>query len=709
MWQKVIKMNARTIKLLKRLMENESYTTVEALAKILGVSKRSVRYDLEAINAWLEMNSLPKVISIPRKGVRYDLPRELFEKLEDLMLREHKIEMELDIDARQQIVLFNLLISTDVVSLESLARKIKVSKTTIANDINAIQKQIESQGLIIERTRGVGIEISGDESNKRNCLVKLLRSLATRGTLQENKTTLEDAFQSIKAYFPKLDVNFIIKAIETLEKESGYHFTAEGIIDIITHIALAIERLRLDKKIIIDKDRLHELIQNPLYNSAKILAEKIEAHFNIRIPQDEIGYITIHLMSTKLTGIDHMDVGSERYHNLYSLILEVIKVISERLMVQFLNEKELADDLYLHMSSTLERLKSRQSIINPIFDEIVQKYASVFNASKNAIKILEASYEVNFTDHEISYVAMHIGAALELKKYTEQQKINVLLVCASGIGTSRLLRTKLISNFTNFNIVGTVSYFEMEKYLYDHMIDLIISTLPLYSKQIKSVTVTPLLSEVDIEKLSSYLKVNRQSEKGFNEGSLLIKDMLKIIESNAHIINLEKLKIDLEQLLNAHPNRAYEAHLIRKELIMTHVKCSDWNSAVKKASEPFIKQHYITERYVEKIIENSITYGPYMVVAPGIAMPHAGTEDGVFKTGIGIMTLEKAVKFNHKSNDPVKVVIFLSAIDNSTHIGQLSALLGFLSEEGELDRLYQKKSRDEIIEYLIQNEVFYEI
>ncbi|MBF4693992.1 BglG family transcription antiterminator [Fusibacter ferrireducens] len=702
-------MNARAIKLLKLLMENESYTTVEALAKQLGVSKRSIRYDLEAINAWLEMNDLPKIVSTPRKGVLYELSEAFLEKLETNLLREHRAEPELDIDARQQIVLFNLLISTGVISLESLAKKIKVSKTTIANDINAIQEQIKPQGLTIERTRGVGIEINGDEANKRNSLVKLLRSLATKGTLQENMTTLEDAFQSIKAYFPKLDIDFIIKLIETLEKESGYHFTAEGIIDLITHIALTVERLRFDKKIIIDKDRLHELQKNPFYSSAKNLAEQIEAHFKIRIPQDEIGYITIHLMSTKLTGIDHMDVGSDSQHNLYSLILDVIKRISEYLRVQFLNEKELADDLYLHMSSTLERLKSRQTIINPIFDEIVQKYSSVFNASKKAIKILESAYDVHFTDHEISYVAMHIGAALELKSYKEQLKINVLLVCASGIGTSRLLRTKLISNFTNFNIVATVSYFEMEKFLCDHTIDLIISTLPLDSKHKKSVTVTPLLSEKDVEKLSSYLKVNRQSEKKLNEVEPLIEDMMKIIESHAQVHSSENLKRDLVQLLNKQKNRTAKSQLIDKDLIMTQVKCTDWVSAVKKASEPFIKQQYVTKSYVEKIIENSTTYGPYMVVAPGIAMPHAGTEDGVFKTGIGIMTLEKPIKFNHKSNDPVKVVIFLSAIDNTTHIGQLSSLLGFLSEEGELDRLCQKKSRDEVIEYLNHNEVFYEI
>lgn len=75
----------------------------------------------------------------------------------------------------------------------------------------------------------------------------------------------------------------------------------------------------------------------------------------------------------------------------------------------------------------------------------------------------------------------------------------------------------------------------------------------------------------------------------------------------------------------------------------------------------------IEQRYVEAIIENHKTTGPYFVIAPGIAMPHAKPERGVLQTGYALVTLDKPVEFGDPDNDPVDILIFAGAINREEH------------------------------------------
>jgi len=79
--------------------------------------------------------------------------------------------------------------------------------------------------------------------------------------------------------------------------------------------------------------------------------------------------------------------------------------------------------------------------------------------------------------------------------------------------------------------------------------------------------------------------------------------------------------------------------------------------------------------------------GPYIVIAPGIAMPHARPEAGAKKIGMSLITLKTPVNFGNKENDPVKIVVCLSAIDHSTHLKALSELAGLLGDEESVNKI----------------------
>lgn len=115
--------------------------------------------------------------------------------------------------------------------------------------------------------------------------------------------------------------------------------------------------------------------------------------------------------------------------------------------------------------------------------------------------------------------------------------------------------------------------------------------------------------------------------------------------------------------------------------ILLQVPVHDWREAVRKAGDLLVKTGACEPRYVDSMIAAVEHFGPYMVLAPGIALAHARPEDGVLKVGISIVTLSTPVDFGSPENDPVCLVIAFSGVNHTSHMAMLQELALFLVEE----------------------------
>ena len=107
--------------------------------------------------------------------------------------------------------------------------------------------------------------------------------------------------------------------------------------------------------------------------------------------------------------------------------------------------------------------------------------------------------------------------------------------------------------------------------------------------------------------------------------------------------------------------------LIESDTIAVGVNAADWEDAVRTGGAMMVEKGLAEGRYIDAIVDNHKTIGPYFIVAPGIAMPHAKPENGVLKTGYALMTLETPVEFGDEENDPVDILIFAGAINREEH------------------------------------------
>ncbi len=136
--------------------------------------------------------------------------------------------------------------------------------------------------------------------------------------------------------------------------------------------------------------------------------------------------------------------------------------------------------------------------------------------------------------------------------------------------------------------------------------------------------------------------------------------------------------------------------LIRPELVEINVKVDNWQEAILAAGKLMVDSGAVEDRFSRAMVRVAKEFGPYIVVAPGIALPHARPEDGVIKASIAIVRLKDSVEFGNVDNDPVFLVVALAAVDHEQHIQGLAEVADVLGDEDCIEQLKFAKTKEEL-------------
>lgn len=121
-----------------------------------------------------------------------------------------------------------------------------------------------------------------------------------------------------------------------------------------------------------------------------------------------------------------------------------------------------------------------------------------------------------------------------------------------------------------------------------------------------------------------------------------------------------------------------------------------WSQALEICAKPLIEAGVISPKYVTAIIEQHHRLGPYYVLAPGLAMPHARPEEGAQGLGLSLLKLQQGVSFSAGEFDPVDVIIMLAAPDKHSHIEMISALAELFSSDESMKELHHAQTLEDI-------------
>lgn len=130
--------------------------------------------------------------------------------------------------------------------------------------------------------------------------------------------------------------------------------------------------------------------------------------------------------------------------------------------------------------------------------------------------------------------------------------------------------------------------------------------------------------------------------------------------------------------------------------IALRVPAADWRAAIR-ASAAVLQQSGCAETgYGDRMIALVDEYGPYIVIAPGLALAHARPGADVHAAGLALVTLAEPVSFGHAHNDPVSVVIGLAATEADQHVAAVAALANVFNDESLVPALAAAATPDEV-------------
>jgi len=635
----------------------EGPTTAEKISNRLGVSRRTVLRDLPGLSEKLGDLGI-KLCRKSGKGISLEGESDSLERLKQ-ELEKSPEEEGIGPAERQKLIMLFLLEKKEPQKLYSLSQEFGVTESTISNDLDKVERMLSGYGLKLVRRPGLGVFIKGPERNIRQLitdlfyehfdetwLVRLMRE-NLQGSASEN--VINRFFGFIEKEWLK-EIEIILK--KTME-ESGINLADSAFLGLLVHIALALKRLKNGEAISMDEGVLSGLKETREFQLAARLAGRLRSAFGMEIPEEELGYITMHLLGAKLRG------GQEDFRELFAMShreavkasLEVLKEAGRELNKDLAKDPRVVEDLAIHLKPAIARMKMGMEIRNPILSQIKEEYPDLMSAAAKAARTLEKRFGVKVPEEEMGYIAMHLGAALE----REGGKAGVVMVCPSGLGSARMLASRIKKELPDLEIIDVVSALDLEKTLVKHPeVDAVISTVPLEEQRRPVIVVSPLLTSEDVECIRAFVRkgtpLGRKSQK---EQSTCEDVVFKILDG----FLLEKIEAkDLNELLDA-----VEEKIRLSPRVLSPLE-------IKRA-----------------IYERELKSGT-AVPGVGISLLHART-DGVKAPLLGIFRLEEPVRMENmdgKMEDVEACVVMLLPKDSSPQeverMGRISAAL--IDEEG---------------------------
>ena len=143
--------------------------------------------------------------------------------------------------------------------------------------------------------------------------------------------------------------------------------------------------------------------------------------------------------------------------------------------------------------------------------------------------------------------------------------------------------------------------------------------------------------------------------------------------------------------------------LLSEENVSFHYPAETWEDVIRHGGQLMVDGGFTEPTYTEAMIDVVRDMGPYIVLAPGLAMPHARPEMGAKQVGTALVTLEKPIDFGSPENDPVSVAVFLCAPNKEEHIQLLTDIATLFEDEEFLDAAVNFESIEDVQAFLSEH------
>jgi len=635
-------LNKRQEKIIMLMQDSKDWIIGKELAKVMGVSDRTIRSDVAQINSFYEDTLIESSI---RLGYKMNVDK--FQSL-DIELDEMIPQTP---EERCVYIIKELLFRQNEINLTLLQDKVFISGYSIDNDIRKIKKMIEPyESLQLVRCKNY-ISLTGKEQEKRKLYKQLLENETKGNFLNLNR---------VASFYKGFDLIEVKDILEATFEEYHYHRRELDFTILIMHIGIAIERIIRHNYIKTDQNT-EELRNNIEYKIAQAFYKKVAKEIRIEIVEDEIALLALLLLGKKSTDYTNDSLKYQINYSVSDLIEETLVDIKKIFDIDFSCDNELKNGLTIHVMSLIERHMKNIEIDNMYLQEIKHKYPLVFEMGVNVCKLLEEKIHIHIKENEIAFIALHLGAACARANLTHKYK--AVMIYPRNEALSDLCLQKIKSRFgERMEIIECMSFFEKAA-IVDLKPDLILTTLP-------------LKHDLHILTVKISLFVNYEDES-------------KIFQS---LNDLDRLRCqeDFERLV---------LRLIKKEFFYTHIDVDSPVELITKMCDNLYEKGYVKECFKNSVLqreEMSSTSFNY-----GFAVPHSLNEMCINRSALSIAILDKPIKWG---DFDVRLVLLFAINEYDRKVLKIffDWLSNVISNSNQFAKLLEVNNYKEFIEQVLK-------
>lgn len=497
-------LSTRESSILTILLNSRSKHTAQDISEQLNINERTVYRELKNIKATLKNFHL-ELVTIPSEGFEIQGKPENLAALRQAFQKQN-VHQILTVTERVDLVTLILLLEEDYMKMQAIAAELLVSLSTIKKDVAFLTDNLSEKGIRVISKKGEGIKLESDVINRHILILDILTKHVASSEfiawfLLKNS---KDSFYK-KICFQKISdsLYFVYEQIGQLKADIDDNDLQELVI--LLSLWLDVCHLNTLPNHSIDTIAL-ELNQtgNRLYHrmiekQKTILAEK--SH-----PESFLDYLKwiIHLYFQ----LDHTDeFDLPRFdRDIAVSVKEMVNHVEAQLGVKLQGNERQVRDLSTHLRKAVTRINSGLFVRNPMKDEIKKNYLFIFEiVSRAAEEVFGKDF---FPEDELCFLVLYFVMMIDK---LSNKAFRVLIVCSSGMGSSKMLTSRLEYEVPEVYVKDIISLTDLHnKDIHDY--ELVLSTIPLPLAPEEYLKVSPLLNEHELALVQTKINNHKYSD-----------------------------------------------------------------------------------------------------------------------------------------------------------------------------------------------------
>ena len=462
-------MDVRSFDVVDSLYREKGYLDGDELASSLDISTRTLRDIIRDVREHIEQYGA--TISYKNNfGYRLEVHQKtLFESFlaqEKKNIENMRFDYPITSAERCDYIIRRFLLSSTPVKSDDLCEELGISKTTFAQDLRQVKQTLYRYELHVEVQAKKGLVVCGSEKNMQSCMADFV---FYNDYASSTSFTTHSIGQFCRQYEQKIRT-----CVNRVLSDNDYHMTDLGINNLVVHILITLYRGQMDPSkpdlsdVKINEDQYHLEI-----SMAQQMADRVCEYTGMSLLEEELGFIAVHIIGSRLFSKEDENLISMETLN---LVRNLFDEINRHYGISFFDDMELFTLMCMHMEPMIQRVRNGIPMRNPLLETIKTENPNGYDLAVYACRWLSQRLHATIDENEMGYMALHFGIALEGKKKAGRKRI--LAVCASGVGTSRMLKYNLEKLFGNS--VESITTARMSEVIQMDLsvYDLIVTTVP---------------------------------------------------------------------------------------------------------------------------------------------------------------------------------------------------------------------------------------